>query len=243
MVYSWRDPRNLRSLALLAALLAFALHLLRDMRSSDARATMGLSAWLLLPWLPVSHIPVRLGTLVAERTMYIPSIGALALVVHLLRPPPARRRRAAGAVASAAAGGAAARGGWLLRVRRAWWRRRGALPVGLAVGYLARTTLCRTLDWRNDESAFVSAVRVCPRSAKNHNQMCTLRSNQGRQRGGYRTPRAVPARCAHQPPRRAVRTSGAAAPFAEAAPCTHALRVAALGVACRTHGVSRMPLD
>ena len=98
----------------------------------------------------------------------MPSIGATLLIVHLLRPPP-----------DAAALQSPLRQR-LHRARRRWWRRRGALPVGVAVGYLAARSLCRTLDWRSDESAFVSAVEVCPRSAKLHNQMCTLRSNQGR---------------------------------------------------------------
>ena len=45
---------------------------------------------------------------------------------------------------------------------------------------MAALSLRRTLDWTSDETAFVSAVQVCPRSAKLHNQLCTLRSNQRR---------------------------------------------------------------
>ena len=175
MVESLSDPRNLASLLLLLALLSFAAHLLRRARTSDARATMGASAWLLLPWLPVSHVLLRLGTLVAERTMYMPSIGATLLVVHLLRPPPTRTR-----APRTPRTPRTPRAERLHALRRLWWRRRGALPVGVAVGYLAARTLRRTLDWRTDETAFVSAIEVCPRSAKLQNQMCTLRSNQGR---------------------------------------------------------------
>ena len=146
MVTSLLDARNLVSAALLAALLAVAVTLLRACRSSAcARATMGASAWLLLPWLPVSHLFLRLGTLVAERTMYLPSFGALLLIAHLLRPS-----------------------------------RAAALPVGVGVGYLAATTLSRTLDWRTDDTAFEAAIRVCPTSAKLNQQLCTLRTNADR---------------------------------------------------------------
>ena len=156
MVEELSDGRNALTLALLLALLRFAAHLLARAGRPDARATMALSAWLLLPWALVSHVPLRLGTLIAERTLYLPSAGALLLVAHILRPPPR---------ASA--------------VRRRWWGRRAAPLVGLAVGVLARRCLLRTLDWRTDETAFVAAVAVCPRSSKIQQQMCTLRTNQG----------------------------------------------------------------
>ena len=156
MVEQLSDGRNALTLALLLALLRFAAHLLARAGRPDARATMALSAWLLLPWALVSHVPLRLGTLIAERTLYLPSAGALLLVAHILRPPPR---------ASA--------------VRRRWWGRRAAPLVGLAVGVLARRCLLRTLDWRTDETAFVAAVAVCPRSSKIQQQMCTLRTNQG----------------------------------------------------------------
>jgi len=52
--------------------------------------------------------------------------------------------------------------------------------TGLVVGYLSVLTLQRNLDWRSDETAFEAALHVCPRSAKLHQQMCTLRTQQGR---------------------------------------------------------------
>ena len=108
---------------------------------------MGASAWLLLPWLLVSHIPLRLGTLVAERTMYLPSVGMALLLPRHLAPP---------------------RGA------------RGAATVAGATAYFASRCLRRTLDWRTDETAFETALEVCPRSAKLQQQMCTLRTQQMR---------------------------------------------------------------
>ncbi|KOO34891.1 hypothetical protein Ctob_014853 [Chrysochromulina tobinii] len=60
------------------------------------------------------------------------------------------------------------------------WGRSGAPLIGLIIGALAARTLRRTLDWRTDETAFEAAILACPRSAKLHQQMCTLRTQQRR---------------------------------------------------------------
>ena len=78
--------------------------------------TLTLALTLALTRFLASHIPLRLGTLIAERTMYLPSVGAILLVAHALRPLPSRAHMRAGG----------ARHAW-------WWRRAGALPVGVAV--------------------------------------------------------------------------------------------------------------
>ena len=78
--------------------------------------TLTLSLSLALTRFLASHIPLRLGTLIAERTMYLPSVGAILLVAHALRPLPSRAHMRGGG----------ARHAW-------WWRRAGALPVGVAV--------------------------------------------------------------------------------------------------------------
>ena len=39
-----------------------------------SRHTVVAGAWLLMPWLPISHVPLRLGTLVAELHA-LPSLG------------------------------------------------------------------------------------------------------------------------------------------------------------------------
>ena len=55
-----------------------------------------------------------------------------------------------------------------------------ASAVGLTVGALAVRTLRRSIDWRTDNAAFEAAILACPRSAKLHQQMCTLRTGQER---------------------------------------------------------------
>jgi tetratricopeptide (TPR) repeat protein len=171
------------------ALLGMGSLLWRACFQVHARHTLVAAAWLLMPWVPISHVPLRLGTLVAERTLYLPSVGAVLLLVNALRPTAhrSRRRRASPSAPPSAAPPAAAPPASpaapftrLERVRRAMWGRSGAPLIGLIIGALAARTLRRTLDWRTDETAFEAAILACPRSAKLHQQMCTLRTQQRR---------------------------------------------------------------
>lgn len=154
MVTSIRDPRNLYSLALLLGAAVITCMLIKSAfhRSPNSLAVF---AWLFFPWLLISHIPLRLGTLVAERTLYLPSVGALLLLAHsirvvLHRVPIVRARRQHDTEQ---------------RLQKAW-RIGMACPVALISAYLAALSLQRNLDWRSDESAFEAALQVCPRSAK-----------------------------------------------------------------------------
>lgn len=157
-----------------------------------SRHTVVAGAWLLMPWLPISHVPLRLGTLVAERTLYLPSVGAVLLLANALRPwmahPHARHRRAGpDRQTSSSQGRQPDRKKAAVHVTRRQFRTgrfaRSCLvasAVGLTVGALAVRTLRRSIDWRTDNAAFEAAILACPRSAKLHQQMCTLRTGQER---------------------------------------------------------------
>merc|ERR1719446_1829540 len=85
MISDISDPRNLQTLLLLLAVIASAATALRASLGGGAhaaagRVTLAAAAWVLVPWFPVSHLPLRLGTLVAERTMYLPSVGVALLL-------------------------------------------------------------------------------------------------------------------------------------------------------------------
>ena len=210
MAKSVDEAANVPPLLLLFAALAAALAALRNALMSGggasggtsggatnahARHTLVAAAWLLMPWLPISHVPLRLGTLVAERTLYLPSVGAVLLATNALRPlltcscaarPRARGRGDGAGHNGAGQAGDAAKAPAGSGRRRPSSRRRRTVScamgagVGLLIGTLAARTLRRTLDWRTDESAFEAAIDACPRSAKLHQQMCTLRTGQGR---------------------------------------------------------------
>ena len=151
-----RDAANYPPILFLLAVIGCGIWALRRaLRSRHARRTLVAVSWFAMPWLPISHLALRLGTLVAERTLYLPSVGAVLVAVNALRPPKGQAP-----------------------LRRLLWSRAGALPVSLVSGLLATRALHRNIDWRSDVSAFESAIATCPNSAKLHQQMCTLRTGQ-----------------------------------------------------------------
>ncbi|KEG15428.1 transmembrane and tetratricopeptidecontaining 4 [Trypanosoma grayi] len=100
--------------------------------------------WLAVPYAPVSHLFVRVGTFIAERCLYVPSIGAVLLIVYTFAgvQPKQRATRFVG------------------------------LSFLLVLGlFWLHVTFVRIDDWHNDVSLFRSAVRVCPGSGKSHYQL------------------------------------------------------------------------
>ena len=108
-------------------------------------------SWLVLPMLPATNFFFTVGTLVAERLLYMPSVGLVLLFAHAAVTLAKSRPRLAPVV----------------------WA--GCVLV-LAVG--AQRTLERTEDWLDDEALYTSAVVVCPESAKNRHQLGQIYMNQ-----------------------------------------------------------------
>ena len=136
------DPMLLLGLVLAAGVTIAGLRLLpRDRTLGFALLFVPLSLAL------TCNLLVFIGTLLAERLLYLPSVGVCL---------------AAGALA-ARAGAAADRP----RPRRSAAAGRALLAVGLlAVAAGAWGTLRRVGDWRDDFSLYESAARVSPRSAR-----------------------------------------------------------------------------
>jgi len=108
-------------------------------------------------FLPVSNVPVAIGTILGERLLYLPSVGfclAIALAVSRL--------------ADTAARGATGRR-WLL-----------AGLAGAAVALHAARSIDRIQDWRSDATLFLHDRTVNPRSAKVQNNAGAILRDQGR---------------------------------------------------------------
>jgi hypothetical protein len=105
-------------------------------------------ALVVAPFSPASNVFFYVGTYIAERLLYLPSVGFCLLLADWLwvvapsasasSSPPARRPRATVALATTAT---------------------------LLLLYGVRTVI-RNRDWRDEPALFASALRVCPRSAK-----------------------------------------------------------------------------
>jgi len=97
---------------------------------------------------PTSNVAIVIGSIMAERFMYLPSIGLAGCVVaaiYALGRQVSRQRLSA--------------------MRTAW----------VALGFLclacAARTYARNFDWLDDLSLWTSGVDVCPESAKTHNNL------------------------------------------------------------------------
>lgn len=97
-----------------------------------------IGAWWLLPVLPVSNLWFPIGTVMAERLMYVPMVGFAVL------------------------GGL---GFWVMKAK--WPRYTWVITVILLIGW-TKLTVQRNADWYSDETLFASAVEVAPQSAKAH---------------------------------------------------------------------------
>jgi tetratricopeptide (TPR) repeat protein len=91
--------------------------------------------------LPTSNLIVRIGSIMAERFLYLPLAGAAGLAACAVQ-------------AIAARAGRRSRGVWMM--------------AGAIAAALAARTVVRNADWRDEETLLRAAARVCPRSYKVH---------------------------------------------------------------------------
>ncbi|XP_069943334.1 protein O-mannosyl-transferase TMTC2-like isoform X2 [Cherax quadricarinatus] len=166
LVASLADPRNLASLALYASLGLLALVSLLALRrrrlGEDAGGSetatsgdvtiMGL-ALILLPFLPATNLFFYVGFVVAERILYIPSMGVCLLVAW---------------------------GAHLLHARARTARARRLLKVALVVLFLlfSARTWTRNHDWATEENLYRSGIAINPPKA--YGNLANILSSQGK---------------------------------------------------------------
>eukprot|EP01033_Poteriospumella_lacustris_P010685 gene10684-7609_t len=120
--------------------------------------------WLVIPFAPLTGVVFTLGTLLAERLLYLCSVGFCFVLALLLF-------RLCDAAATAAAG----------RHPATRWTTRGVFFAAIAglVAWYTTQTRAYNVVWQDDAHLFLHAVAVCPRSAKSHLQVSKLFSNAG----------------------------------------------------------------
>jgi len=100
---------------------------------------------------PTSNLAILIGSIMAERFVYLPSIGLTGCVVaaiYALSRQISRRR--------------------VLAMRAAW------IALGILCLACAVRTYARNFDWLDERSLWTSAVDVCPGSAKAHNNLANV---------------------------------------------------------------------
>lgn len=137
LLKSWRDPRNIATVTLVIALIVAAIH---GLRTRSSALSMGL-ALLVLPFLPASNLFFPVGFVVAERVLYMPSMGWCLLVAH----------------------------GWRLLANKRSKLAAAAL-IFLLIAFSAKTYI-RNWDWKTEYSIFASGLKVNRHNAKLYNNV------------------------------------------------------------------------
>ena len=93
-------------------------------------------SWIIIPFVPASNIFFFVGTFIAERLLYLPSIGFCILIAYILI-------------------------NFTKNNKLFLWS-----IVGVIICLYGYKTYNRNFDWKNEESLFESAYHVCPESVK-----------------------------------------------------------------------------
>lgn len=149
---TWADPKAL--LALLVWLAVAAAALLSYRRAKPA---LFFIAFFLATIAPVANLVILVGSIMAERFLYLPSIGFAGCLVWA-------------AVAA------------YRRAPATWPPARTVFSAALTVACLAlgARTWARNLDWFDERSLWTGAVQVCPDSYKAHQNLAMLMLAQAR---------------------------------------------------------------
>ena len=136
-LFDWRDAQAF--LALAACLGAALLLLIIAVRGRGTRnAMLFFLAFFFVAASPTSNLIVFIGSIMAERFLYLPSVGLAGCIVAVAYVVARRRPRLAWAA------------------------------LGLICLALAARTYARNPDWKDELSLWTSAAHVCPGSAKAH---------------------------------------------------------------------------
>jgi protein O-mannosyl-transferase len=140
---NWEDAQALLALAVCSGGAVLALLLVRGRRIG--KPILFFLVFFFVAALPTSNLIVLIGSIMAERFLYLPSVGLagilVAVVVALGRRLPLPHL-------------AAARVAWAM--------------LGIGCLALAARTYARNSDWKDEVSLWTSATEVCPNSGKAH---------------------------------------------------------------------------
>jgi tetratricopeptide (TPR) repeat protein len=137
-LFTWGDWKTLAAVAACAALAAVAIVCYRR-----SKPVFFCIAFFFAALAPTSNVAILIGTIMAERFLYLPSIGFAGCLVWAVYTVCTRFPKAAPVVLAL-----------------------------VAVAFAART-YTRNFDWFDDQSLWSSAAQACPASYKTHNSLAT----------------------------------------------------------------------
>ncbi|XP_049928439.1 protein O-mannosyl-transferase TMTC3 isoform X2 [Epinephelus moara] len=149
LVESLLDLRNLATLVFYTFLGLLAYHSLRYRHSSAKTVIMALSL-IVLPFIPASNLFFPVGFVVAERVLYVPSMGFCVLVAH----------------------------GFKMVTQKGHMKKVSWLIIGVLLTTHAVKTFNRNWDWESEYTLFTSALKVNKNNAKLWNNVGHALENQ-----------------------------------------------------------------
>ncbi|XP_032288656.1 protein O-mannosyl-transferase TMTC1 isoform X2 [Halichoerus grypus] len=158
------DVRNLATILLAVVMTLLSLHCLAAFKRLEHKEVLVGLLFLVFPFIPASNLFFRVGFVVAERVLYMPSMGYCILFVHGLRK------------------------------LCTWLNRCGATTLTVCTVLLLLLFSWKTVKqneiWLSRESLFRSGVQTLPHNAKVHYNYANFLKDQGRTREAiyhYRT--------------------------------------------------------
>jgi tetratricopeptide (TPR) repeat protein len=146
----WENAKALITVAVCAAAALLAVLLAVRLRTTG-KPLMFFLAFFFVALLPTSNLIIIIGSIMAERFLYLPSVGlagCLVAAIHALSQGSSRK--------------------WSAAARAAW-----VIMVVVCLGFAART-YARNFDWQDERSLWTSTVNVCPSSARPHYNLATV---------------------------------------------------------------------
>ena len=145
LVRAMNDPRNLLTMATFVSIATLSLY---GMSEKSHKSVIVALALVIFPYIPASNLFYPVGFVVAERILYLPSMGFCMLVGY---------------------------GAWSLYTTTRTGSKlvKAVVVLGLAVVLLGHSakTVVRNRDWYSDMSLFRSAIRDNPHNGKVYNNL------------------------------------------------------------------------
>uniref|UniRef100_A0A8C7B3B0 Protein O-mannosyl-transferase TMTC1 n=1 Tax=Neovison vison TaxID=452646 RepID=A0A8C7B3B0_NEOVI len=158
------DVRNLATILLAVVMTLLSLHCLAAFKRLEHKEVLVGLLFLVFPFIPASNLFFRVGFVVAERVLYMPSMGYCILFVHGLRKLYAGLNR--------------------------WGATTLTVCTALLLLLFSWKTVKQNEIWLSRESLFRSGVQTLPHNAKVHYNYANFLKDQGRNREAiyhYRT--------------------------------------------------------
>uniref|UniRef100_A0A8D2LEG2 dolichyl-phosphate-mannose--protein mannosyltransferase n=1 Tax=Varanus komodoensis TaxID=61221 RepID=A0A8D2LEG2_VARKO len=155
LVDSIWDVRNFATFLLAGVMLLLGLHCIVAFKKQEHREVLVGLLFLVFPFIPASNLFFRVGFVVAERVLYMPSMGYCILLVHGLNKLCT----------------------WLNK-----WRFTAVTTSALLLLLFSWKTVKQNEIWLSRESLFRSGVQTLPHNAKVHYNYANFLKDQGRNR-------------------------------------------------------------